>query len=157
MAPVRRALSIVLLASGVILVFAGVNVAVGFSVAGVLSSAAAVAALLYSGAVWFGPRPAGGPPTPETVFVYDRLLNLVSGSRRGASLTSCFPVSVRADLENRCLAALAGTGARFSCGSGSARFDFDAVPVRSADGMIVYGLLIASAESAQPAINPAAV
>jgi hypothetical protein len=152
MGSVRPALSIVLLVAGVIFVFAGLNAAVGFSAVGIVSSIGAIAALLYSGAVWFGGR-GPDPPGPEKVFVYDQSLKLASGSRRGQAVSSCFPASVRAELESRCLDALAGHGARFSCASGSDHLAFDAVPVRSADGRIVYGLLITAAENAAPALN----
>jgi hypothetical protein len=157
MAYAKRALSIVLLAAGVVLVFAGLNLAVGFSPIGVISSAAAVAALLYSGAVWFGSAPPAESQAQETIFVYDRSLRIASGMRRGHPITSCVPAGMRADVEARCVAALSGASARFSCANGMSNVDFDAVPVRAADGMIVYGLLITAAKNAQPAINAAGV
>ena len=157
MAQAKRILSLLLLATGVLLVFAGVTAAVGFSLSGIIASAAAIAALLYSGAVWFGGSQRSDPERLETVFVYDRSLLVASGARRGYPITSCFPASVRADLEARCRAALAGDGARFSCTNGTARVDFDAVPVRTADGVIVYGLLMTAEKSAPPVVNAAAM
>jgi hypothetical protein len=157
MARIKRVLSILLFAVGVLVVFAGLNGAVGFSTVGILSSATAIAALLYSGAVWFGGAASAGPPASETILVYDRSLRLVSGGRRGQMLSTCFPASVRGQLESRCLEALAGSGSRFSFGAGEARQDLDAVPVRSADGMIVYGLLITTAENTHDTPNHANV
>ena len=138
----KRALSLALLAAGILLVFSGVISAVGFSTLGVVSSAAAVAALLYSGAVWFGSPPRRDPPFRDPVVVFDRSLRVASGALRGVPVASCFPAPARADLEAHCRAALAGNRAHFSCASGEERLDFDAVPVRSADGHIVYGLLM---------------
>jgi hypothetical protein len=142
MSRAKRAISLCLLAAGVILVFAGVNSAVGFSAIGVIASAAAVAALLYSGAVWFGTADRRQPPGRDSIFVFDRTLRVAHGALRGAHLTACFPPPARAALEARCREALAGTGARFSYEAGGERLDFDAVPVRAADGTIVYGLLM---------------
>ena len=50
----HRIASFVLLAGGVLLVFAGLTIALGLSASGVIASGAAIAALLYAGAVWFG-------------------------------------------------------------------------------------------------------
>ena len=74
----------------------------------------------------------------------------IPGALRGATLTSCFPPSVRADLETHCAAALGGAGARFSCVSDGERLQFDAVPVRAADGRIVYGLLMTDVKVTSP-------
>jgi hypothetical protein len=142
MSRAKRAISLCLLAAGVLLVFTGVNTAVGFSAIGVVSSAAAVAALLYSGAVWFGAPARHHPPGVDSIVVFDRSLRVAAGALRGVRLTACFPPAARTALEARCREALAGNGARFSCGSGRERLEFDAVPVRAADGTIVYGLLL---------------
>lgn len=136
---VRRTVSVVLFAAGVILVFFGLNAAVGLSAAGIFASAAAVITLLYSGAVWFGSRPSA-PPAIDCVIVFDRSLREACGVRRGQPITASFPVAERAALEDECWAALAGEGGRFSAGDG--RSQFDVLPVRTADGAITYGILI---------------
>ena len=56
----RRAGSLVLLAGGLVLIFAGVSAALDFSVGGMVATAAAITALLYAGGVWFGAAPAPG-------------------------------------------------------------------------------------------------
>ena len=153
MSRVTRALSLVLLAAGIVFVFTGVNLAVGWSAIGVVASTAAVAALLYSGAIWFGSPAKRDSHSLDTVVVFDRSLRVVSGALRGVNLTSCFPTALRADLEAHCVAALGGTGARFSCGSAADRRQFDAVPVRAADGSIVYGLLMSDVKVTSPAAS----
>ena len=52
MAALSRLASSVLFALGVALVLIGLSAALGFSVAGGVASAAAVASLLYAGGVW---------------------------------------------------------------------------------------------------------
>ncbi len=138
----KRAISLLLLIAGVVLVFSGLNAAVGFSTLGVLSSAAAVAALLYSGAVWFTAPPPNDPPGADPILVFDRSLRVASGARRGVHVAACFPPPVRAAVEAHCREALAGNRAQFSCAAGRERLDFDAVPVRTAEGIVVYGLLM---------------
>ena len=157
MSRVSRALSLVLLAAGVIFVFTGVNLAVGWSAIGVVATTAAVAALLYSGAIWFGSPARRDPPSLEHIVVFDRSLRVASGALRGVNLTACLPSSIRADVETHCVAALGGEGARFSCGSGSDRRQFDAVPVRAADGSIVYGLLMSDVKVTSPSGSAAPV
>jgi hypothetical protein len=61
--------STVLLAGGVVLVFAGMSAALGFSISGVLATLAAIAALLYAGGVWFGERRRADP----SVVVFTRI------------------------------------------------------------------------------------
>jgi hypothetical protein len=139
MAHVRRTLPVVVFVVGVILVFSGLNAAVDLSAAGMFASAAAVLALLYSGAVWFGSRQPA-PPVLDTVIVFDRSLREACGARRGLPVTASFPVAERAALEDECWGALAGEGGRFSAGDG--RSQFDVLPVRTADGAITYGILI---------------
>lgn len=155
MSRVQRALSLTLLAAGIVLVFGGVNTAVGFSTLGVVSSAAAVAALLYSGAVWFGRPPGAASGSADPIVVFDRSLRVASGALRGVHVASCFPAPVRADLEAHCRAALAGNRAHFSCTAGGDRVDFDAMPVRSANGDVLYGLLLRDAKITST--SPAAV
>jgi hypothetical protein len=151
MSRVTRALSLVLLAAGSVFVFAGLNLAIGWSTFGIISTAAVVAALLYTGAVWFGSPVRPDAPALDTVVVFDQTLRVASGALRGVTLTSCFPPSVRKDLETHCTAALGGVGARFSCVAGGERLQFDAVPVRAADGRIVYGLLMSDVKVTSPA------
>ena len=151
MSRVTRALSLVLLAAGIIFVFAGFNLAIGWSTLGVITTAAVVAALLYTGAIWFGSPVPRDPPALDTVVVFDQSLRVASGALRGVALTSCFPPSVRGELETHCAAAFGGVGARFSCVSDGQRLQFDAVPVRAADGRIVYGLLMADVKVTSPA------
>jgi hypothetical protein len=142
MSRVKRALSFAMLAAGIVLVFGGLTNAVGVSTLGVVSSAAAVAALLYSGAVWFGSPAPTATDSTDPIVVFDRSLRVASGALRGLHVSSCFPAPVRADLEAHCRAALAGNRAHFSVAAGEERLDFDAVPVRSPNGEIVYGLLM---------------
>lgn len=139
MAHVRRSLSVAVFAAGVILVFFGVNAALGLSAAGIFASAAAVVTLLYSGAIWFGSG-STAPLTRDSVIVFDRSLREACGVRRGQPITASFPVAERAALEDECWAALAGEGGRFSAADG--RSQFDVLPVRTADGAITYGILI---------------
>ena len=157
MSRVSRALSLVLLLAGIIFVFAGLNLAIGWSTLGVVSAAAVVAALLYSGAIWFGSPVRRDAPALDTVVVFDRSLRVASGALRGAALTSCFPPSMRTDLEKHCTAALGGVGARFSYVSDGARREFDAVPVRAADGHIVYGLLMTDVKVTSPTDRAAGI
>ena len=141
-----RVISLILLAAGVVLVFAGVNRAVGFSIVGVFTSAATIAALLYSGAVWFGRSPARESGPRDPVIVFDRSLRIASGTMRGRHVASCFPGSMRGEIERGCATALAGTGSRFTCVNGRDRIGFDVVPVRTIDGSVAYGVVMAAAE-----------
>ena len=151
MSRVTRALSLVLLAAGSVFIFAGLNLAIGWSTFGIVSTVAVVAALLYTGAVWFGSPARRDAPALDTVVVFDQSLRVASGALRGVTLTSCFPVSMREDLQAHCTAALGGVGARFFCDAGGERLQFDAVPVRAADGRIVYGLLMSDVKLTSPA------
>ena len=148
---VTRTLSLVLMAAGIVFVFAGLNRAIGWSTLGIFASTAVVAALLYSGAIWFGAPAKRDPPALDAVVVFDQSLRVASGALRGVSLASCLPAPMRADVEAHCTAALAGAGARFSCESAGGRLQFDAVPVRAADGRIVYGLLMTDVKLTSPA------
>jgi hypothetical protein len=106
--------------------------------------------LLYAGAVWFGPTPrvpVAGAPVPLVVF--DRHGRIVTGSAAGEPLSHQFPEMLRQEIEQRCAAALAGTGSRFPCLHKGRMVVFDALPVRSADGAIVYGILLSA--DAEPA------
>ena len=60
MTDIKRLASSVLLGLGVLLVFFGLNAALGFTRGGAIASLAVIGALLYSGAVWFAPPRAAG-------------------------------------------------------------------------------------------------
>jgi len=134
----HRTGSSVLLAGGVVLVFAGLSSALGFSLAGIFASTAAIAALLYAGAVWFG----GAGRADPSVVLFTRTLIVAGGPLAGRPVTELFPAAMRGDIEARCRDAFAGTVAHFTCGSGPGRVSFSATPVRDAAGAVIYGLLL---------------
>lgn len=143
----RLIISSVLFALGVLLVFIGLSSALHFTLAGMFVSVAVIAALLYAGAVWFTPPPprrSSSTPLPEAVIVFDRDCRIVSGPAVGQPLALQFPETVRADLEGRCAAALSGNSGRFSCAHNGIVRTFDALPVRTSDGTVIYGILVAS-------------
>jgi hypothetical protein len=131
----QRLGSYVLLAGGVILVFAGLASALAFTVGGMIASAAAIVALLYAGGVWFGrvPRDAAA------VVLFTPQLTVAAGPLAGRAVAELFPIPLRKQIEAQCRAALAGESRRFSPSGDST---FEAAPVRNADGLIVYGILI---------------
>jgi hypothetical protein len=138
---VNRAGSSVLLAGGVVLVFAGLSTALGFSIAGMIASAAAITALLYAGGVWFGETPRADPSlvlfTPELI--------VASGPLTGRPIAALFPDAMRREVEAACRAALDGRASSFACGPGTDRQIFEASAVRTVDGAVVYGLLLSGA------------
>jgi hypothetical protein len=131
----HRAGSTVLLAGGVLLVFAGLSSALGFSISGMFASTAAIAALLYAGAMWFGEGPRGD----AAIVLFTPALLIASGPLAGRPVADMYPETMRREIESRCRAALAGQASHFSCGLGC---DFHATPVRSADGAVIFGLLL---------------
>jgi len=135
----------VLLAGGILLVFAGLSSALGFSPSGIVATLAAIAALLYAGGVWFGATPR--PDT--TAVVFTRALTLASGPLAGRSIADLFSEADRREIEARCRAALDGRPSRFSCGAGASSRAFEATSVRSADGVVIYGLLLSGSLAAQ--------
>ena len=142
---VKRLASSVLLAGGIVFVFAGLSAALGFTAAGMLASIAAIAALLYAGGAWFGGAPpslatAGGL---ETVIVFDRSLTIAAGATPGTPLLSHFPEPLRPEIETACRLALRGEHTHFDCDHAGARISFDISPVQSISGMVLYGVLIA--------------
>ena len=148
----NRAISSALLVAGVVLVFAGLTSALGFTVGGTIASLAAVVMLVYAGAVWFGraaPPPAQPGPA-EPVIVFDKTLRIVCGAGRGTSLVAQFPESLHARIRGACAAALGGAAGSFTCRYGATEVAFDAVPVRATDGSVVYGMLL-SGVAASPA------
>jgi hypothetical protein len=141
----RRAASSVLLAAGVVLVFAGLISALGVSPAGIVASSAAIAALLYAGGVWFGEAPRAD----LSLVLFTRTLVVAGGPLKGRPVVDLFPNAVRADVEARCREALAGGTPRFTCGSGTGDLRFSVTPVRDDAGVIVYGLLLSGSLVAQ--------
>jgi hypothetical protein len=146
MANVRSVVAVILLLVGVTLMFLGLTRALGFTPLGVLVSAIAIAALLFTGGVWFGvaaPRTHvtsatdDGPP-----ILFDVHGRLVSGPRAGQPVASRFPETMRLEVERHCATVLAGRPARFPCICDGKPVVLEALPVRSADGVIVYGLFV---------------
>ena len=127
--------SSVLLAGGVVLVFAGLSSALGFSMTGMFASTAAITALLYAGGVWFGEAPRADP----AVVLFTPALVIANGPLTGRPVADMYPASIRREIESHCRAALGGQTSRFSCEPGGA---FQATPVRSADGAVIFGLLL---------------
>lgn len=146
MGTVKRLASSVLLAGGIVFVFAGLSAALGFTAAGMVTSIAAIAALLYAGGTWFGgaPQSLATAAGSETVLVFDRSLRITAGGTAGTPLLSHFPEPLRPGLETACRLALRGEHTHFDCDHGGARIFFDISPVQSISGMVLYGVLITS-------------
>jgi len=143
----RRIISSVLFALGVLLVFIGLSAALHFTPGGMFASVAVIGALLYAGAIWFATPATSTAPSnslPQSVIVFDLDRRIVAGPAVGQALALQFPETVRTDLEARCIAALTGATARFSCAHNGKLVTFDALPVRSADGAVVFGILVAA-------------
>ena len=140
-------ISSTLLVVGVGLVLLGFNRALDSTAGGLLASIAAVAALLYAGAVWLGPRlpprRGMGSSLPELV-VFDRRGIVVSGPGLGGPVSALFPEASRGEIDRRAVAAIAGATARFTCAYENRTMLFDAVPVRSTDGTVLYGILLSA-------------
>jgi len=139
----HRVASVVLLAGGVVLVFAGLASALGYSLSGMIASSAAILALLYAGGVWFG----GTAPGDRSVLLFTQTLTVASGPFAGRPVANLFVETGRAGIEDGCRRALAGEASRFSCGSKP----FVASPVRSAEGLILYGVLLSGAAAGSEA------
>lgn len=155
MARVKRLASSLLLATGIVLVFAGLSAALGSTVAGMVASVAAIATLLYAGAVWFGPAPpALAPPGAETVIVFDRSLHIAAGATPGAPLLNQFPASMRDAVEARCRAALDGQHSHFTCEMAGRQVAVEVAPIQTMGGAVLYGVLIAGSVSRVPAGAP---
>ena len=127
-----------LLAGGVVLVLGGMSSAVGFTTSGIVASLAAVAALLYAGGVWFGSTPFAD----SSIVVFTRELTVAGGALTGRRVSDLFDAAMRGDIEAGCREALDGRPSRFSTGRGSMRRAFEAAPVRGADGLVIYGVLL---------------
>ena len=134
----RRGGSYVLVAGGLVLVFAGLASAMAFSLSGLIASAAAIAALLYAGGVWFG----AAPRLDASVVLFTPQLTVAAGPLAGRAVADLFPIALREEIDVQCRAALLGESRRFSPAAGAT---FEAAPVRGVDGLIVYGILIADA------------
>jgi hypothetical protein len=151
---VKRVLSFVLLACGIVLVCAGLGTTLGFTPAGVAVNVAAIAALLYAGGMWFGgASPQLAAPGADVVMVFNRLLQVVSGPANGTSLLAQFPAPIRPELEMRCRMALRGEHTQFSCEHAGARIYFDISPVQSVAGVVLYGIVIAGKGMPMPAVT----
>ena len=149
MTAIPSLLSTALMMSGVAFVLFGFSTALGSTAAGVIASVAAIGALLYAGAVWFGagaarPRPDLSASWSSPLIVFDRDGRIVSGAEKGRPVASLFPEMIRPEIEQRSTAALAGTSVRFACLYNGQAILLDALPVRSADGTIVYGILLST-------------
>jgi hypothetical protein len=154
MLPANRLLSSVLLASGIVLVFAGLSAALGFTAPGMIASIAVITTLLYAGSVWFATPPTLAIPAgAETVLVFDRELHVAAGPGAGTPLLTRFPPDLRPELEVRCSAALRGESHRFVCDSKDARLVFETAPVASVTGVVVFGTLIVSTGISAPSIT----
>jgi hypothetical protein len=140
MASLKRLGSSLLFAGGLMLVFAGLSAALGFTIIGILASLAVVAALLYAGGVWFG---APSDPPPPVVFVFDRDLRITVGPSAGLRVTSQFPEPMHAEIERRCLSAISGHHSRFVCSERT----FDAAPVLTGHPSSVCAVLVEGAVS----------
>jgi hypothetical protein len=150
--PHARRVASVLLALGILLVFAGFTAAMGFTAWGILASVAAVAALLFAGAT-FGPsvpRPSANP-----LLVFDRDRRIVTGEAAGQPVISAFPHILQPEIERHCAAALSGIGGRFRCLQNGKMVVYDVLPVRTHDGVVAYGVLLST--DAQPATIAASV
>jgi hypothetical protein len=147
MAHLQRFVSVALLILGVTLVFLGLTKSLGVTPVSVLASAAAIAALLYTGGVWFGsaaPRSkvVSLPPGAADSILFDRKGRLIAGPAAGQPVASQFPESLRPDIERHCAAALAGRTARFLATRDGRPLTFDVLPVLGADGTIAYGVVL---------------
>ena len=143
----HRAGSYVLLAGGVFLVFAGLAAALEFSAAGMIASAAAIAALLYAGGVWFG----GSTRVDASVLLFTPQLIVAAGPLAGRSVADLFPIPLRKEIDALCHAALRGEATRMAPAAGA---EIEAAPVRAADGTIVYGILISGAATPGQVLRP---
>jgi hypothetical protein len=161
MTDLKRLASAGLLGVGVLLVLFGLNAALGFALGGAIASLAVIGALLYSGAIWFAPSApayaealASQAALPDAEFtapvVFDRDGRVVSGAECGQALSARFPEALRAEVNQRCAAALAGVAGRVAGDYFGRPVTFEFLPVRSGNGSVVYGLLVASEAIAAP-------
>jgi len=144
-------LSTALLIMGVGLVFAGMTSALHFTPAGIVAAVATIAGLLYAGGVWFGAAATGD----ASIVIFDRRLIAVTGSHPGRAVSDVFPLHVRREVEQRCRDAFDGRSTRFSIPDGDR---FEVAPIRTANGLIAYGILLSGAfvRSAAEELTPVA-
>jgi uncharacterized protein (DUF58 family) len=133
-----------LLGLGVLFVFAGLTAALGVTVTGVTASLAVIAALIYSGAVWFAPRVSSPPRSLSMPVVFDAEGRIISGAAIGQPLASQFPPSLRGEVDRCCAAALAGAPACFTADGQGRSVAYECLPVRRGDGSIVYGIVVSA-------------
>lgn len=154
MAMMNRTASSVLFALGIALVLIGLTTALGFTVAGIIASIAAVGALLYAGGLWFGETKR----FPPSVLVFNHELRIAGGARSGKPVSSQFPPSMRTAIERHCAAAVDGRHSRFTCDDRGRQRTFDAAPVLGGGGDEIAGVLVERAAAvSEPAPADAAV
>jgi hypothetical protein len=136
----------ILLAGGILLVFAGLAAALSFSLSGMIASAAAITALLYAGGVWFG----GSPRVDASVVLFTPQLTVAAGPLTGRAVVDLFPIPLHTEIDRLCRAALSGESRGFLPEAGE---PIEAAPVRAADGAIVYGVLIAGGATSERAVR----
>ena len=141
-----RAGSVVILVVGVVLVFAGLSAALDFSIAGMVASSAAIAALLYAGGVWLGGAPQCGDPQ---MVLFTRQMKVASGRSAGRDVRELFSDGMTADIEEACRQALDGHARRFAAGGQT----FVVSPIRSPEGSVVYGVLLSGEVADAAAAN----
>jgi len=151
MAQRQQILATALLMAGVGLVFAGMTSAMHFTPAGIVAAMATIAGLLYAGGVWFGGSASGD----ASIVIFDRRLIALSGSHPGRPVSDMFPLHLRRDVEQRCREAFDGRSTRFSIADGGR---FEVAPIRTANGLIAYGILLSGAfvRSAAEELTPVA-
>jgi hypothetical protein len=143
----HRSGSLVALAAGLVLVFAGLTSALGFSITGMIASGAAIAALLYAGGVWFG-EPASRSASDVVLFTRDLLV--ASGSALGRPIGELFPESSRETVERHCRLVLEGRAAKFLVAPGQL---VTVSPVRSPEGAVVGAVLLSGRAAEAVAIE----
>jgi hypothetical protein len=79
------------------------------------------------------------------VLIFDRHLIIVSGAHPGRPVGDLFPLAVRREVEQRCRDAFDGRSTRFSIPGDASRKRFEVAPVRTADGLVAYGILLSGA------------
>lgn len=136
MRAVRRLTSSLLLAGGIVLVFAGVNAALGFTIPGIVASLAAIAGLLYAGAAW-----GQASPRPERALIFDRHLQLTTGE----PLLARFPETQRDEVRAKATATLAGARASLLVDGRPMMM----APITSESGLVLYGAIVDSSPQAQ--------
>jgi hypothetical protein len=151
---VQRFVSVALLMLGVALVFLGLMRSVGFTPLGVIASVAAIAALLYTGGVWFGgpgPRRAASVAADvQSPMLFDASGRLIAGPAAGHPVASQFPESLKLEIERHCAEVFAGQTARFPCARDGQSLVFDVLPIQDAAGTVIYGIVVPLAKGTAP-------